>query len=1041
MTQTSQRLEMQLAHRYRFERELGRGGMATVYLAQDLKHNRLVAIKVLHPELAAAVTHARFLREIEILARLNHPNILPLHDSGATSGFVYYVMPFVQGESLRARLQQGGMPIADAVEILQTIADAVAYAHQQGIVHRDLKPENILFQSGHPLIADFGIARAAQLSRTGVISGEDTLTHGVSVGTPAYMAPEQAAADPGLDHRADVYTLGVIAYEMITGERPFVRSNTQQVIAAHVLEIPRAISELRPDVPERLAALVTRCLKKDPRDRPQSAEQIATELRQISAQQVGRSVAEEALLQQRHELTRVLWIYVGAFLLVGVVAWIVLRTTGLPDWVFPGAALVMALGLPVIVLTATVNRAGVQHTLGSSSPRSRFHAALLRLRPYATWRHTAIGGVGAMLAFSFIVGGFMALRAFGVGSPGTLFGAGALQPNEQLLLADFAIHGTDSTFSPTLTAATRAALEQSTAFSIVSPVLVSSALARMQLPRSHAVDPETAREIAAREGIKGIIQGELTSLGGELIVALRLIAAESGTTLAPFSTTVRDEAELIPAIDKLSRQIRSKIGESLKQIRETPPLERVSTRSLEALRKYSAGVRAHDVDQNPSKAVGLLREAVALDTGFAMAWRKLAVALGNSGIARVGTPMFDSAVTRAFRHRERATEPEREEIEAYYYWTGPGHDRQLAANAYESIVERDSAPSQLGNLGQIYWSRREFARAERINRALIGKQPDNAVGFTNLIEALYEQGKLAEAERTIAIAKRRFPGQGPAHLASALHYFRGDLDSYARSLDSVQADSRAGTRVSAALDRASLALLRGQLTDYERRRAAAGETDDPILFARIDAELRGDHARAIRRLNAAVESAQRRPAKERPYIYLAVTFARVGSPERARAMLERHIAEQSDTSFRRWVRPRVDNALGEIAMAEHRYAEAIAYFRSGDARPDGPVTACSICLPLSLAEAFDRAGQADSAIMMFERYLNTPFSARADEVDLDPLNVARVHERLGQLYEAKGDRAATAHYTMFIKLWQQADPVLQPRVTVARQHLSRLNLK
>jgi tRNA A-37 threonylcarbamoyl transferase component Bud32 len=264
-----------LAGRYTIERELGRGGMATVYLARDAKHQRRVAIKVLKPELAAALGPERFLREIEIAAGLTHPHILPLHDSGDAAGLLYYVMPYVEGESLRDRLAcEGQLPLRDARSIMQEVGDALGYAHAHGVVHRDVKPENVLLSGGHAVVTDFGVAKA--LSAAGA---DTTLTNaGVALGTPAYMAPEQAAADPAADHRVDVYALGVMAYEMLGGRTPFAGRSAVQTLAAHITEAPRPVIEVRPDCPLPLAAVVMRCLEKAPDARPQKASEIVQAL-------------------------------------------------------------------------------------------------------------------------------------------------------------------------------------------------------------------------------------------------------------------------------------------------------------------------------------------------------------------------------------------------------------------------------------------------------------------------------------------------------------------------------------------------------------------------------------------------------------------------------------------------------------------------------------------------------------------------------------------------------------------------------------------
>ena len=289
-------LQQTVSARYRLGRELGRGGMATVYLAEDLRHPRRVAVKVLRPELAEGISADRFLREIEITAQLLHPHILPLLDSGTADGLLYYVMPFVEGESLRERLdREGELPIEDGVRIVREVADALVHAHERGIVHRDIKPENVLLTGMHALVADFGVAKALasarDLGRGGdtISTSSDPLRHagdpltslGVALGTPAYMAPEQAAGDPHVDARADIYALGVLAYEVLAGAPPFTGPTAQHVMAAHLTRAPEPLSRVRPSVPAAIEALVMRCLEKRPADRWRSGEELLRRLETV----------------------------------------------------------------------------------------------------------------------------------------------------------------------------------------------------------------------------------------------------------------------------------------------------------------------------------------------------------------------------------------------------------------------------------------------------------------------------------------------------------------------------------------------------------------------------------------------------------------------------------------------------------------------------------------------------------------------------------------------------------------------------------------
>ena len=265
------RLQSALGAAYRVREELGGGGMGRVFVATETALDRPVVIKVLPPDLAPGLSVERFRREIQLAAKLQHPHIVPLLSAGAVEGLLYYTMPLIEGESLRTRLaRQGELPIPEAVRILRDVADALAYAHEHALVHRDIKPDNVLVSGKHALVTDFGVSKALSTA-----TGTSTLTSiGVALGTPAYMAPEQAAADPNTDHRADIYALGVVAYELLTGHPPFAGLTAQQVLAAHATQAPVPVTQSRAAVPPALGALVMRCLEKHAADRPQTAAEV-----------------------------------------------------------------------------------------------------------------------------------------------------------------------------------------------------------------------------------------------------------------------------------------------------------------------------------------------------------------------------------------------------------------------------------------------------------------------------------------------------------------------------------------------------------------------------------------------------------------------------------------------------------------------------------------------------------------------------------------------------------------------------------------------
>ncbi len=287
MTESFAELNAALAGRYIVDRELGRGGMALVYLARDLKHERFVALKTLRPEIAMALGRERFLREIKLAARLNHPNILPVYDSGDAAGTLFFVMPFVEGESLRDRLErEPQLPLDDALQITREVADALSYAHSHDVVHRDIKPENIMLSGGHAIVTDFGIARAVDAA------GGDKLTEtGLAIGTPAYMPPEQSAGSGKVDRRSDIYSLACVLYETLAGQPPFTGPTAQAIMARHSLDSVPRLKVVREAIPDDVEAVIERALEKVPADRYQTAAQFRDALNTASTGAVSRVTA------------------------------------------------------------------------------------------------------------------------------------------------------------------------------------------------------------------------------------------------------------------------------------------------------------------------------------------------------------------------------------------------------------------------------------------------------------------------------------------------------------------------------------------------------------------------------------------------------------------------------------------------------------------------------------------------------------------------------------------------------------------------------
>ncbi len=919
----------------------------------------------------------------------------------------------------------------------------------------------MLLSDGTAVVTDFGIAKAISAARTSAPGA--TLTQiGTSIGTPAYMAPEQAAGDPDIDHRADIYSLGAMAYELLAGRPVFADRTAQRMLAAHMGEAPRQIIELRPDVPAPLGELVMRCLEKDPKDRPQSATEIVRVLEQITSG-AGMQAMPPVLLGGPGMLRKALAIYAAAFIAVAILAKAAIVGIGLPDWVFPGSLIVMALGLPVILWTGYVQRVTrravtATPTFTPGGTPSAVHGTMatiaLKAAPHVSWYRAARDGAYAFGVFVLSIAAFMSLRAMGVGPFGSLVASGKLKSKEPLLITDFHVTNADTSLGRVVSDAVRAGLSQSSVLSLMSTGAIGQALQLMEKPPLSRVDLTLARQVAQRAGAKAIVDGDVTGVGSGYIVVLRLVTADSGTELWSSRETGDGPKGLIDATDRLTRELRGKAGESLKSVQEAAPLAEVTTTSLDALRKYSEGARYHDVLADWPNAIAKFREAVAIDSTFAMAWRKMGMALGNEGrpVSEV-----NAALEQAHRHRDHLSPDERDYEEAGYYIRGPGGDRAKGIALYEGLM-RHGDPTAPVNLALTYLSRRNWAAAE----STFAKASGAAHAFA-MYEISWPQmnlGHWAQAESSVTAAERAFPDNSSRAIDRAyLLYHTGALDSLQRYLDALRRSPRTDLRPEASLQAGDLALVQGRLkrglsllTESTAEATALGNVSnlvaDTAVVIRIELATLGESAHGVERLDAVLA---RSPIKgmapeDRPYFSVARTFARLGHPERARAVLAEYDRDVRDTAYRRVHEPQLHGALGEIALAENKPSEAVSEFRKADTQPDGPSTACPVCLQANLARAFDAAHQSDSAIANYESFLSTPYYERLDTPtfdefadQVDPVYLAGVRRRLGELYEARGDTAkAVAQYRAFVEQWKNADPELQPRVAEVRRRLEAL---
>ena len=971
-----------LADRYRIERELGRGGMATVYLAQDLRHDRPVALKVLHPEIAVSLGTERFLREIRLTARLQHPHILPVFDSGAVAGQPWYTMPYVRGESLRDRLRREiQLPVETALEITRQIALALEYAHREGTVHRDIKPENVLLSEGQALVADFGVARALGAA------GDEALTGtGMAIGTPAYMAPEQASGGQ-VDGRTDVYALGCVLYEMLAGEPPFTGPTPQAIVAKRFAHPAPSVLIVRPNVPRPVDEAARKAMAPVPADRFASAARLAEALDRSSFPAIAGTEATQLVPQGllRRRLVRT-----GAIAAAGMHRW----------------------------------------------KRLTRHKA------------TAVGAL-ALIGLGAAATQYMTMRPREP-TPGTLLGAGILTQRERLLLADFSTRQVDSSLGGVLTEAFRIDLAQSPAVTLVPSVQVAEVLARMERPDTARLDPALAREIAVREGIKAVVTGEIARAGPQYLLSAQVVTAKDGEVLTAHRVTASDSTRLIAAVDRLSRELRARVGESLRSIDREPPLERVTTASLPALRQYSAAVRAGDHEGDFEKAVTHLEEAVALDTGFAMAYRTLGMYAWNLGKLDRVFEGYGAAMQRL----DRLTDRERHfTLGDYYYLVKP--DLPRAATAFEAILkDYPNDREALNNLGNVYWDLGRSSQGDSLYQSAVAVDSLYVSGYHNLMLSQITLKKWDQAQTTYEQAIRQLPNVPVLRVDGIQLAERSGDYSTARAraqelLEHFGAEPH--YRAEAHRHLAIVAAVRGQLMEAERHlreamsaRLKAGRTDqylaEAILLTSLTAAVAGEPSRAVSELERALAQHPLRSLQpvDRPYLDLAIAFARAGRVDRARALL----AEYQQVRDPQWRgggihgtehgKAALELSWGHIALAERRWPTAIARFQAAVAEEATP----AFGLP-ALGRAYDLTGEIDSAIALYERYLDAPDvldeSGGTDRGTL-AIELAGTYRRLGELYRQRGESGkARAYSTRFAELWKDCDPKLRPQVIQARQ--------
>jgi tetratricopeptide (TPR) repeat protein len=615
---------------------------------------------------------------------------------------------------------------------------------------------------------------------------------------------------------------------------------------------------------------------------------------------------------------------------------------------------------------------------------------------------------------------------------------GVMGDRERIILADFVDRSGDSSLAYAVTEAFRVDLSQSPSVRLVQTTELNDAFARMNRPVPAVMTVDLAREVAQREGFRAVVAGEIHEVGASFVISAQLLGAESGEVLVPLRETAGDSSGIIAAVDRLSSRLRERIGESLRSIRRSAALERVTTASLPALRKFSQATRAVEASQ-PALAIAFFKEAIALDTAFAAAHRGLAIVLRNWGIDRA---LAARSMSNAYRFRDRLTESERLWTTGTYHMTR--NEAQQALVPYLELLEREPSNARvLNNIGVLYSVGQDNQRALEYYLRAHEAEPGNTSATFNIVVTLLDLG-LIDSARAV---NRRFAERAPGHPLVHAHdyiinsvtmeYDSADaaVDRWAPSIDESSAAVLHTVRIRLAGVRGRSSRVHAQLGEAESR-ARAGRQVPEFLRMAIEAALydlttRGTPGSALARLDGLLTAFPLDGLEpvDRPYLELADAYARAGRADRAReyvAAFDREVIDE----YKPLAETAYDLALGSVALAMQDAEAAVAAFRRA-----GRI-GCRVCALPGLARAYELRGELDSALAMYERYVRTPDD---DRTNTDYVELPRSYVRLGELFEARGAREqAVEYYNRFVELWSTADAELEPLVDDIRQRIARL---